>query len=89
MPSPCARVHLRMGEPPPMARYCSSILGVRRLAMYGAMVDWKGRGMRSARFEGRQLSIQRHYRRGRTGVMEKAREEVASLGDLERGGRSA
>lgn len=47
MPSPCVRVHLRMGDPPPIAAYCSSILGVRRRAMSGARVDWKGSGIKS------------------------------------------
>lgn len=47
IPAPCSRVHLRMGEPPPIFAYCSSILGVLRRAISGAMVDWKGSGMRS------------------------------------------
>jgi hypothetical protein len=30
-----------------MSAYCFSICGVRLLAIHGAKMDWKGRGMRS------------------------------------------
>lgn len=32
---PCFSVQSKMGDLPPMARYCSMIFGVRRLEMYG------------------------------------------------------
>ena len=36
IPRACFSVHIRMGDPPPIFRYCSCIRGVRLLAMNGA-----------------------------------------------------
>lgn len=37
--SPCNSVHLRIGDPPPIAAYCFAILGARRRAIHGARRD--------------------------------------------------
>lgn len=42
IPQACFSVHIRMGDPPPIFRYCSCIRGVRLLAMIGASLLRRG-----------------------------------------------